>query len=127
MVLIGEISSFLFIKYCSFSRITAKYVSKVSVFSNLTESIVESGVGAQVQAGAPVAMEMNFEPRTKAAKFAVTQHPEYVNKNITAINYSAAPYTVYAPIRQLITPVESLPSFRIQKQETVRNIVSETK
>merc|ERR1719450_1216725 len=102
--------------------ITAKYVSKVSVFSNLTESVAESGVVAHAQVGAPVQLEVEVEPRTKEAKLAVKQHPEYVNKNITAVHYQAAPYTVYEPIRELITPVECLASFRIQKQETVRNI-----
>merc|ERR1719450_1053235 len=58
--------------------ITAKYVSKLSVFGNLTESVAESGVVAQV--GAPVQLEVEVEPRTKEAKLAVKQHPEYVNK-----------------------------------------------
>ena len=104
-------------------RITAKYVSKLSVFSNLTESVAESGVVAHAQLGAPVQLELDVEPRTKVAKLMVRQHPEYVNRNITAVHYQAAPYTVYEPIRQLITPVETLPSYKIQKQEPVRTMV----
>merc|ERR1711972_1276075 len=87
-----------------------------------TESVAESGVVAHAQLGAPVQLEVEVEPRTKVAKLAVKQHPEYVNKPVTAVHYHAAPYTVYEPIRQLITPVETLPSYKIQKQEPVRTI-----
>ena len=107
-------------------RIVGQYVSKVSIYSNLTEAIAQAGVVGHVNIGAPVKLDVEVEPRTKVAKLAVKQHPEYVNKPVTAVHYHAAPYTVYEPIRQLITPVETLPSYKIQKQEPVRTMVRTT-